>query len=96
MSDVREQMFDVIQARFKREGWSFMPEAATASADAILERFDVVEKPVVTDEALGGIVQGLGLGIDGWQYQRFQPEVGRRLSKALEAAGLRIVKAEQS
>ena len=88
MSDVREQLTEI---------WSNWVDQETGPqwlADAILERFDVVEKPVVTDEALGGIVQGLGLGIDGWQYQRFQPEVGRRLLKALEAAGLRIVKVE--
>ena len=83
MSDVREQLTEI---------WSNWVDQETGPqwlADAILERFDVVEKPVVTDEALGKMCMSAAC-ITGGDADY----VGMRLAERLADAGLRIVKVD--
>lgn len=86
MSDVRDALINVLRIE-RNSAW-----VATNAvlADAILERFDVVEKPVVTDEALGVMTRN-AYRDETWLVS----ESGRQLRLELEAAGLRIVKVEQ-
>jgi hypothetical protein len=63
-------------------------------ADAILERFDVTPKPVVTDDQLGRLVcfahMGALPGSGGANYVR-----GGRMREVLEQHGLKIVRVEE-
>jgi hypothetical protein len=85
MSDVREQMINVMAS-------SCYGTTNAECTDAILERFQVTPKLAVDDETLGAFMQGLNLGIDGWQYPKYRGTIGRRLRNRLLDAGLEIVR----
>lgn len=96
MSEVREQPIDLIGVQFDGPGRSDL------AADAILARFEVVPKPVVTARSLGGLIYkaleradvrpGWDRVIDGLNYD----SVGVKMRDQLEAAGLTIVRIEEA
>lgn len=92
MSDVREELADVMQRAYTdaTNGSPFSGAIKYPIADAILARFDVTEKPVVTAEVLGAMVNEAALccgpGVDA--------VAGQRLLNRLQVAGLVIVRAE--
>ena len=65
------------------------PTDADFLADRLVDLFDIQEKPVVTDEALGVMTRN-AYRDETWLVS----ECGRQLRLELEAAGLRIVKVD--
>jgi hypothetical protein len=85
VSDVREELGRVCLDT----GYTVQNEsAAKALVDAILERFDVTPKPVVTLEELGAMVSKSALG-DG------ELMMARRMIDLLFMAGLKIVRVDE-
>ena len=64
-------------------------------ADAILARFDVTEKPVVTDAELGQMVAKVH-GENSFYHVDIATKVGERLRNQLERAGLAIVRSGEA
>ena len=85
MSDVRAQLTRLLLD----EGVSTYDPVA----DAILERFDVIPKPVVTDEALGRLIR-TALGASWYENVARNVSVGADVREELLAAGLAIVRIE--
>lgn len=87
MSDVREELAKLISGAVDPTpspvGW--------CKADAILERFDVTEKPVVTAEELGAMVSKAAGGHTG-----FAVTVGQKMVDQLTEAGLTIVRSGEA
>lgn len=83
MSDVRAQLVRTMGPRLP-ETWD-----SGVLADAILARFDVVEKPVVTDEELGQFVRTASEFLTN-------SGAGGRLRTYLAEAGLTIVRIEEA
>lgn len=88
MSDVRDALINVLRIE-RNSAWV---ATNTVLADAILERFDVVEKPVVTDRELGQMVAKIH-GDNSFYHANVAAKVGKRMRDQLEAAGLKIVRA---
>lgn len=86
MSDVREQLMTEVG---KAEGTLYARQRQRI-ADAILARWDLVPKPVVTPEQVGRMVKST-MGFESLDYEYR----GQRMLDELEAAGLQIVKVEQ-
>jgi hypothetical protein len=95
VSAERNDFADAIYLIAEDSGWYGVVPVYRGLADAILERFDVTPKPVISDETLGQFMQELNLGIDGWQYPKYRECIGRRLRNRLEDAGLEIVKVNE-
>ena len=89
MSDVRQQLRVVIQDIAEQRHAALEATSSTDFADAILERFDVTPKPAVTDSDLGRMVQRAYS-----VYVETYAEIGKRMLDQLDAAGLKIVKAD--
>lgn len=85
MSEVREQL---IQAIDRKRPALFLTTKEDV-VDAILERFEVTAKPVVTVEELGRMVERAWLVGDGFEGR------GAQMLNLLEAAGLTIVRIEE-
>ena len=82
MSDVRDELIDVVV------GCRNCPNAQSV-ADAILERFDVTPKPVISDADLGVFVR------HAWRDETWVvAENGKQLRLMLEEAGLQIVRVD--
>ena len=98
MSDVQQQLRVVIQEVAERRHAECEAASSTDVADAILERFDVTPKPVVSDHDLGGMVS-MALVNAGLIYRGYsddcshKSDIGRKLADQLEFAGLKIVRA---
>lgn len=91
MSDVREQLLGVVVGNLReRQGGD-----SQSLTNAILERFEVTPKPVVTDFKLGAMVAGTSTGL-GYLTARECVEMGRKLRHQLRSAGLTIVRIEQA
>lgn len=89
MSDVREQLVACVDAAGAKAYPLNQRGAATEVADAIMERFEVTPKPVVTDFDLGVMV-GKAY-VDMADYAR----AGASMREKLEAKGLKIVRVEE-
>ena len=89
MSDVRQQLRVVIQDIAEQRHAALEATSSTDFADAILERFDVTPKPAVTAHEMGRMVRA-AVGFSSMDYERY----GSKLLDQLDAAGLRIVKAD--
>lgn len=85
MSDVRDELVKWFTRDVAHTGRS-----PAEVADAILARFEVTEKPVVTDRELGVMVADAHCGGVGY----FE-EQGASLREALAAKGLTIVRREE-
>ena len=83
MSDYRHELRDLIE-----DNWNM---GTIVTTDAILERFDVTPKPVVSDEDLGRWVT-LANGTQS-HYGRIE-HVGQRMFSELESHGLKIVRVD--
>ena len=84
MSDVREQLIETLKAMDY-----LLPDQQVA--DAILARFEVTPKPVVTAEELGQMMaRVIAFGRDAPRFD----EAGHRMLDQLERAGLTIVRIE--
>ena len=94
MSDVRQQLRVVIQDIAEQRHAALEATSSTDFADAILERFDVTPKPVVTAEELGRMAMSAVYENPPRPRERHAEQVGRGMLHQLDAAGLRIVKAD--
>jgi hypothetical protein len=83
MSDVRDQLAEHLNRLSTVDAG-----AGEITADAILERFDVIEKPVVTSDELGRML------IHAFMWGDDTAIRGQRMLDLLTVAGLRIVKAD--
>jgi hypothetical protein len=87
MSDVGHELTNLIESKYRGLGRL----TAGMATDAILERFDVTPKPAISAKQLGRIVQQAelccGPGTDAVS--------GERMLKALNAAGLKIVRVDE-
>lgn len=86
MSDVRAEL----RRAFERGGWT---TGTDELVDIVLARFDVVEKPVVTAEQMGRMVNYAANGVASSADADWK---GRRMLEELEAAGLTIVRIEEA
>jgi hypothetical protein len=94
MSDVRVELTDLIYDRYPGllSKGPMYPPYADDIADAILERWDLTSKAVVTAEELGKMVKIIGpVQIDIYSAA----VVGKRMLDQLDAAGLVIVRREE-
>ena len=89
MSDVRDELYDTIKPLWNA-GVGLEP-----AIEAILERFDVTPKPVVTERDMGGMMayallncRSTNVEIAGVHFD----EPGRMLLNQLAEAGLMIVR----
>jgi len=85
MTDVREQLMDALEAT------KFIQTVAVSAglADAILERFEVTPKPVVTVECLG--VMAAIAHNESPSHTR----AGQRMLDQFAKAGLKIVRVDE-
>ena len=88
MTDVRQQLRTVIQDVAARRHEAMEAASSTDFADAILERFEVTPKPVVTVECLG--VMAAIAHNESPSHTR----AGQRMLAQLAKAGLKIVRVE--
>jgi hypothetical protein len=88
MSDVREELRQMVAEKLATRA----EHLSGGVADAILERFDVTPKPVVTDEALGMMARRSVVGMGAGDSSRLSERAGKSLCKELEAACLKIVR----
>ena len=91
MSDVREELADVMQRAYTdaTNGLPFSGAIKYPVADAILARFEVTPKPVVTAEELGQMVAEARK-----EGRPFAADQGKAMFRQLEAAGLMIVRTD--
>jgi hypothetical protein len=87
MSDVREQLFEAINN--VNSEWAY-PSTIQRTVAAILERFDVTPKPVISDDDLGSMVSKAAGGHSGSSIA-----VGRKMLDQLDAACLKIVRVDE-
>jgi hypothetical protein len=86
MSDVRIRLERAIAQDW---GVPFDNEQVISLADAILERFEVTPKPVVTNRGLGTLVQ-----ISCKDETFTTDHIGERMLEQLRASGLKIVRVD--
>ena len=90
-NEVRARLEHVIQTEYEAYHGKPMPTVEREQmASAILARFDLVEKPVVTADALGLMVSKAAGGHVGWSIT-----VGRKMLDQ-PSAGLTIVRVEEA
>ena len=89
MSDVREQIAQQLETAAAAY---VAPVRSTVLADAILERFDVTPKPVVTPEELGRIVAQAWYSTDN---AATRGDIGKAVLLELAEAGLQIVRVDE-
>lgn len=88
MRDVRERLIETL------DGLDYLLPL-NQIVDAILARFDVTEKPVVTDAELGQMVVKVH-GENSFYHVDIATKVGERLRNQLERAGLAIVRSGEA
>ena len=87
MSDVREELIRTLKSLDYLESDELF-------ADAILARWDLMPKPVVTTEKLGQMVAGAAHSSNSFYHVDVATKVGNRMLDQLDAAGLRLVRVE--
>ena len=88
---VRQQLRAVIQETAERRHAELEAASSSDFADAILARFEVTEKPVVTAEELGRMMFAAYLGMHSTAEDN-----GMQLLGQLERAGLTIVRSGEA
>lgn len=83
MRDVRERL----RRAFERGGWT---TGTDELVDIVLARFDVVERPVVTDKQLGEYA------MKSVKWSAAETDVGERFRTYLTDAGLTIVRSGEA
>ncbi len=91
---VRQQLRAVIQETAERRHAELEAASSTDFADAILARWDLTEKPVVTAEELGRMARNASHKGSLVRVESRNDMIGLHLLAQLREAGLRIVRAE--